>query len=64
MARHLNSFQTYALRVLPEAEPCGNWIVLESGETVMSYDAVDREAEARRRAHGYAAGDQTINDVR
>lgn len=59
---HLNGFQTYALRKLPEAEPCGNWVVLESGEELMTYAAVDREARDRDRAvPGIEA--QTINDA-
>jgi len=40
----LNSFQKYAIRLLPEAQPEGSWVAMPDGESIMTYDEVDRMA--------------------
>lgn len=46
MSHQLNSFQRFALSMLPDAIPCGNWVKL-NGQPLFTYDGV-RKVLARQ----------------
>lgn len=47
MNHHLNSFQRFALSILPDATACGNWVRL-NGKPIFTYDGARKAAAARQ----------------